>query len=252
GADMDHPRDIRYRYNRGCAAYQQGNYQGAQAAFSSVLRRTQDPRMRFSAAYNLGNTAFKQGDFASAAEYFRQAIILNPENEDVKYNLELSLRELERRKKEKNQDQNQQAGQDGRQGEKKKDQKDQGKDGKDQDADKKPGEKKQGRESSADNDKKGETPQDRDKETGDKKTERPDEAGQREKESPKDLQGELKPLQDFKEEEGAGQKEGDALSSIDRKKAEALLDNMKEDRSRFLRLQVPPEKRGGVSSGKDW
>ena len=252
GADMDHPKDVRYRYNRGCAAYQQGNYQGALAAFSSVFRRTQDPRMRFRAAYNLGNTAFKQGDFASAAEYFKQAIVLTPDDEDAKYNLELSLRELERRKKEKDQEQNQQAGQDGQQGEKKKDQKDQGKDGKEQDADKKPGEEKQDRETSADNDHKGETPQDREKKKGDEKSERPNEADQREKESPKDLQGELKPLQDFKGEEVAGQKEGDAMSSIDRKKAEALLDNMKEDRSRFLRLQVPSEKRGGVSSGKDW
>ena len=39
---------------------------------------------------------------------------------------------------------------------------------------------------------------------------------------------------------------------LDRKKAEALLDNLKEDRSRFLRFQIPEDKRRGVKSGKDW
>ena len=48
-SDMDHPKDIRYRYNRGCAAYQNGDFQGAMAAFSSVLRRAKDDEMRFKA-----------------------------------------------------------------------------------------------------------------------------------------------------------------------------------------------------------
>jgi hypothetical protein len=39
---------------------------------------------------------------------------------------------------------------------------------------------------------------------------------------------------------------------LDRKKAEALLDNLKEDRSKFLRFQIPEDKKQGVPSGKDW
>ena len=42
------------------------------------------------------------------------------------------------------------------------------------------------------------------------------------------------------------------VSMIDKKKAGALLDNIKEDRSRYLRLQIPQDKKNGVSSGKDW
>ena len=56
-ADMDHPRDIRFRYNRGCAAFQNGQYKDADAAFSSVMRRAKDGNVRFRAAYNLGNSA---------------------------------------------------------------------------------------------------------------------------------------------------------------------------------------------------
>ena len=39
--DMDNPKDLRYRYNRGCAAYQSGDYKGALAAFTSVSKRTE-------------------------------------------------------------------------------------------------------------------------------------------------------------------------------------------------------------------
>ncbi|MBW2167566.1 MAG: tetratricopeptide repeat protein, partial [Deltaproteobacteria bacterium] len=33
--DMDHPKDVRNRYNRGCASFQNANYEGASAAFRS-------------------------------------------------------------------------------------------------------------------------------------------------------------------------------------------------------------------------
>lgn len=48
--DMDNPKDLRYRYNRGVAAYQKGDYQTAAAAFASVLRRSQNDDLRFKAA----------------------------------------------------------------------------------------------------------------------------------------------------------------------------------------------------------
>ncbi|MGD8650175.1 MAG: tetratricopeptide repeat protein, partial [Desulfobacterales bacterium] len=97
-ADMDHPKDIRFRYNRGCAAFQNGQYKEADAAFSSVMRRAKDGNVRFRAAYNLGNTAYKQEDYASAAEFFKAALTANPTSEDARYNLELALRAIEKMK----------------------------------------------------------------------------------------------------------------------------------------------------------
>ena len=97
-ADMDHPKDIRFRYNRGCAAFQNGQYKEADAAFSSVMRRATDNNVRFRAAYNLGNTAYKQEDYASTAEYFKAALTANPASEDARYNLELALRAIEKMK----------------------------------------------------------------------------------------------------------------------------------------------------------
>ncbi len=59
-------------------------------------------------------------------------------------------------------------------------------------------------------------------------------------------------MQGFEGEDKEDQASGQVMSGTDKKKAEALLDNIKEDRSRFLRFQVPKDKEHGVESGKDW
>ena len=253
-SDMDHPKDTRYRYNRGCAAYQNSDYQGATAAFSSVLRRAQDNETRFRSAYNLGNTAFKQGDLASAEAHYKQAILWNPENKDAKYNLELVLRELEKQRQSKEQGPEQSLKQDTGQPEKKADQEQGNKQAKGPDKpsgeEKTPDEpssqaKDQGKEKSQGQSGQGKQSQ------GTEGAE-PGERPMAEQDAAQDLSGELKPTQGLPEEKGHEQAQGAVMSMIDKKKAEALLDNVKEDRSKFLRLRVPEDKKHGVPSGKDW
>ncbi|MEA2040501.1 MAG: tetratricopeptide repeat protein [Thermodesulfobacteriota bacterium] len=235
-SDMDHPKDIRYRYNRGCAAYQGSDYKGAMGAFSSVLRRTKDKGVRFRALYNLGNTAFKQGDLQSASEFYKQAVMSCPDNEDARYNLELTLREIKKQKKDKESCPKKEPQESSDQGSK--DQEGKDKDQKQEKQEKEPG-------------KDGKPEQ----EEGGKQ----DEGQTEEQETPEDLSGELK----ARDQSSMGQKEDQPpaqampvsetdQAGIDKKKAEALLDNIKEDRSRFLHLQVPEDKRHGVRSGKDW
>ena len=236
--DMDRPKDIRYRYNRGCAAYQNSDFKGAGAAFSSVLRRSDDEQVQFRAFYNLGNASFKQGDFEAAVEQYRQALLCNPESEDARYNLELSLRELEKLKKQKGQDKQDQKGD-------KKGQSETGK--KDKNEDKSSSKKGSDQKSSHEREKDKGRP-----ESGKKKDDRRDEGQKAEKQEPRDLSGELKPRQAMQGEQGENKPPDRAGAMLDRKKAEALLENIKEDRSRFLRFQVPKDKKNGVPSGKDW
>ena len=242
-SDMDNPKDIRYRYNRGCAAYQNSDFKGAMAAFSSVLRRSDDEEIQFKADYNLGNAAFKEGNFESAVEQYKEALLSNPESEDAKYNLELALRELEKLKKKKTEKQK-------KEGQKETGQsKDTGDNSSSGDKGEDPEQKQaQGQDQKNSKDQKQSEKQEDDKE---KTHERTDEGQKAEQDTSRDLSGELRPLQAMAEQ-GEDQTPDQPGAILDRKKAEALLDNLKEDRSRFLRFQIPEDKKRGVKSGKDW
>jgi Ca-activated chloride channel homolog len=234
--DMDQPKDIRFRYNRGCAAFQNSDFEGAAAAFKSVLRRSEDKETRFKASYNLASTAFKQGDLQSALEHYKQAIFIDPENEDARYNLELTLREIERQEK---QDQENKENQD---------QGDQGEKGDQSDKqDNKDGDKKEEPKEPQEKDESGKEGEPEDQQDSESKNEEQGESKEQEKQ---DLSGDLSGPQDMPEQQMQEQEQPE--QGLDRKKAEALLDNLNEDRSKMLRFQIPKDKRHGVASGKDW
>ncbi len=211
--DMDNPKDIRYRYNRGCADYQASDFKGAMAAFSSVLKRTDDPQTRVKATFNLGNVAFKQKDYVSAKAYYQQALVLDPANENAKFNLEMALRELEKQKK--------------REEEKKRQQQKQQK--KNAQKEKKEGEKKPSQ--------------------GDQQQEKGD---QKKREAQNEPQGGNEPKDQQKTDPEAQKPRQLPAAPMQKQKAEALLDNIKEDRARFLKYQVPEANGRKRSSGKDW
>jgi hypothetical protein len=58
--------------------------------------KTAGPELAGDASYNLGNARLAAGDFAGAAEAYKQALRVAPESGDAKFNLELALREEQR------------------------------------------------------------------------------------------------------------------------------------------------------------
>ena len=260
-ADMDHPRDIRYRYNRGCAAFQGGRYPEAAAAFSSVMRRATDPGLRFRAAYNLGNAAFKQGDFAGAAAHYKQAIAAQPANADARHNLELALRALAQNEKQPPESpksdpetgDSQADGEPGEQGE-------QGEQGED------PGQNGQPPRPEAPKDDPGKSDDpggDRGKapddsgaagpESSDSQQEQGGKSGTRpEAGADANRTGALKPIRPPAALKQGPAKAGDDPSATDKNRAEALLDNVQEDPAGMLRFMIPGEKRRAAASGRDW
>lgn len=235
-SDMDNPKDIRFRYNRGCAAFQNSDFKTASASFSSVARRTEDNKIKSKAFYNLGNSAFKQGDIESAAEYYGKAVEYYPEDPDARYNLEITLREIEKRKKQEQEEEDKKQQQGSRDQEKGKEQSKPGSQGE-------PSDGKQGEGNDVEQEK------EKTSEQGD--NQREGKSREMDKETPKDLSGELKAMGDM-EEQKAEEYQKHQGSNLDKKRAEAMLDNIQEDRSRFLRFHIPRDKKQGVMSGKDW
>lgn len=232
-SDMDHPKNIRFRYNKGCAEFQNSEYEKSISTFSSVLRRAESDEIKFKASYNLGNAAFKLKDFNSAADFFKQALTHDLLNEDARINLELALRELKKQEEKKRED-----------GDQNTDSKNKEKDGESQKEDR------QKSDSDSKEQKQGEQESERsDSSEGDEADKGDSNTSASE---PQDLSGELR----GKEEQSTKQSEEDDSRepkvTISRKMAEALLDNIKEDRSKLMRFLAPRDKDHGPGSGKDW
>lgn len=235
--DMDAPKDVRNRYNRGCASFQNANYEGASAAFRSALKRTDDKKITFRSAYNLGNSLFKQGDLEGAAQAFKQAIKINPGDKDSKYNYGLALKtikENQKKEKEKQQEQNQEQDQKQEQARDKKNKND----------------------PNQHNDKKQDQNQDKEDQNG-RSNERKEQANQ---DSRQDDQTQNKKEQGESAEQtgkssqpkqDAGTSEEYRSGAMSKNEAQAFLDNIEEDPAAINRLRFHGKEQK-TASGKDW
>ena len=106
---VEYPEDPEVALNLGNSHYQIRDYAEADRAFSRAALAN-DGTLRQEAIYNLGNSAYRQGRLEEAAELYKAALELDPEDEDAKFNLEYVRDEIRRRHEEaqKRQDQQQQ------------------------------------------------------------------------------------------------------------------------------------------------
>nr|MDK2851307.1 hypothetical protein [Candidatus Cloacimonadota bacterium] len=74
------------------ARYKQGKYDEAKDAMEKALKQDEDSA---DLLYDMGNIAFEKEDYQAAVEYYREALLKDPDDEDIKANLELALRKLD-------------------------------------------------------------------------------------------------------------------------------------------------------------
>jgi Ca-activated chloride channel family protein len=265
--DMENPQDVRWRYNRGVASYMAEDMEAAQSAFASAGVRSKDPEIQFRSAYNLGATLMKDEDYEKAAKEFQKALALNPQDEDAKENLKLALWRQAQVQQQQNQEQqgdqqgDQQQQQDGRQG----DQNGQGQDS--QSKDKQDG-KQQGDQDQKQSGDQQQKSQGEDQEQGQDQQQQQSEsaqgrqqdqqdeqsaaqAGDEEKQDQANLDGRMQAL-NKPEQAPQDQDAQAAMSSMEKKMADTLLDNVKENR-----VFRPDNKSAIISddranSGKRW
>jgi len=95
-AQVERPEDIRLKYNVGSTQYRVRGFEEAEEAFWAAANAG-DPELKQKAFYNLGNTAYRQGKLEEAVAHFKQALDLDPEDEDARFNLEFVREEIKRR-----------------------------------------------------------------------------------------------------------------------------------------------------------
>lgn len=82
-------------FNAGAALHQRGEYDRALRELRRAVS-SQDLALSARTYYNLGNTLYRLGRVAEAIEEYKQALRIDPTDQDAKYNLEYALRQLQR------------------------------------------------------------------------------------------------------------------------------------------------------------
>jgi Ca-activated chloride channel homolog len=96
-AQLDLPDDRRLEFNIADSYYRLEDYASAEQSFGRVLSLGGDDSLAQRAYYNLGNTLYFQGRLEEAIDAYEQALVLDPEDEDARHNLEFVRQELEQR-----------------------------------------------------------------------------------------------------------------------------------------------------------
>lgn len=93
-AQVERPELPELNFNAGAALYKKQDYQRALRETQRSLS-SQDLPLQAKAYYNLGNVYFRTDRLAEAAEEYKKALRLAPDDADAKYNLEYVQRLLE-------------------------------------------------------------------------------------------------------------------------------------------------------------
>jgi len=99
------------QFNLGDAMYEQKNMKESGKIFNQLSETAKDPKVKSSAIYNYGNTMLAQKKYKEAMEAYKKSLLLNPKDENAKYNYEYARKKMiqqqkKQKQKQKNKDKN--------------------------------------------------------------------------------------------------------------------------------------------------
>lgn len=108
GMDKD-PKSFEAHFNLGDAYYKEGQYDQSLKQYYSSLELTKDPSRKASTYHNIGNSLLKAKKIKESIEAYKNALKINPNDMETKYNLSYALSLLNNKQnQQKNKQDNQQ------------------------------------------------------------------------------------------------------------------------------------------------
>ncbi len=93
-------------FNLGDAFYKQGKFEDAVSQFRSIAENARAPKeMRSQSFHNLGNSLLKSQKLAESIDAYKNALRLNPNDDDTRHNLALAKQMLVQQQKQQQQNQ---------------------------------------------------------------------------------------------------------------------------------------------------
>jgi len=111
-AQIESPELAEPYYNAANSLYRQGMYAEALEQLSQALSFAKEETLAENSFYNLGNSSFSTQEWETAIEAYKEALLLNPDDLDAKYNLELALQQMQQQEQQEEQQQDQEQNQD--------------------------------------------------------------------------------------------------------------------------------------------
>lgn len=99
------PKSVEGTYNLGNSMYKQKKYPEAAEQYQLIAGQEKDPARLAQAFHNLGNISMQSKEYAKSVEAYKQALRLNPTDDETRYNLALAQKLLSDQQQQ-NQDQN--------------------------------------------------------------------------------------------------------------------------------------------------
>jgi Ca-activated chloride channel homolog len=107
-AVAQNPKNAIARYNLANARFRTGNLPEAEKSFDELIEKTDEKTYKEKGYYNKGVTLTKQKKLEESIEAYKNAIKLNPADEDIRFNLQKALMEQKKQNEGKEQKQPQQ------------------------------------------------------------------------------------------------------------------------------------------------
>lgn len=101
------PNGVNLSKDIGNAAYRKGDYKMAEKAFQSAASNEKSKEAQSKQWHNVGNSQMKEKDYQAAIDSYKNALIINPEDDKTRYNLAEAKRRVkqeEQNKQQQNQD----------------------------------------------------------------------------------------------------------------------------------------------------
>ena len=95
-------------FNLADALYRQEKYKEAAALFDSLSQRDVNPRQLSKAYHNLGNALLKDKAYEESIKAYQNALKLNPQSEESRYNLSYAYKMLKKQQEQQKQQQQEQ------------------------------------------------------------------------------------------------------------------------------------------------
>lgn len=91
------PVSAKSNYNLGSSLYRQENYEEAERSFqnAAAMMKPAEKKARAEALHNLGNSYLKAEKYGESVNAYKEAMRLNPDDNDTRYNLAYAMRKLE-------------------------------------------------------------------------------------------------------------------------------------------------------------